>query len=102
MTTYPESDYLEYLFDPPFLWIDLRDESSSQSYRAYLKRNAIALVSNYRKDSLDPRSGDLLECDSPRIIISDSDLWNINHVGEQYNAAFLDRLADAVEETSEL
>jgi hypothetical protein len=47
LTTSPESDYLEFLFDSQFLWIDLRDESISQSYRAYLKRNANALVSNY-------------------------------------------------------
>jgi hypothetical protein len=92
----------EYIRDLPFLWIDVDDEPSPESDRAYLERNVIALVSNYRKDSLDPRSDDWLGCDSPCSEISDSGLWNINHVGEQYDTAFLDRLSDAVEETSEL
>ncbi len=92
----------EYIRGLPFLWIKVDDEPSPQSDRAYLERNAIALVSNYRKDSLDPRSDDWLGRDSPRSEISDSGLWNINHVGEQYDTAFLDRLSDAVEQTSEL
>jgi hypothetical protein len=92
----------EYMRDLPFLWIDVDDEPSPHSDRAYLERNAIALVSNYRKDSLDPRSDDWLGRNSPRSEISASGLWNINHVGEQYDRGFLDRLADAVEETSDL
>jgi len=92
----------EYIRDLPFLWIDVDDDPSPQSDRAYIERNAIALVSNYQKDSLDHRSADWLGRDSPRSEISDSGLWNINHVQEQYNTAFLDRLDDAVEETSGL
>ena len=92
----------EYIRDLPFLWIDVDDEPRPESDRAYIERNAIALVSNYRKDSLDPRGDDWLGRDSPRDEISDSGLRNINHVGEQYDMAFLDRLADAVEETSGL
>jgi hypothetical protein len=92
----------QYIRDLPFLWIDVDDEPGPESDRAYIERNALALVSNYRKDSLDPRSDDWLGRDSPRSEISDSGLWNINHVGEQYDPAFLDRLADAVEETSNL
>jgi len=92
----------EYIRDLPFLWVDVNDEPSPQSNRAYVERNAIALVSNYRKDSLDTRADDWLGRDSPRNEISDSGLWNINHVEEQYDTAFLDRLANAVEETSGL
>ncbi|RQG88840.1 hypothetical protein EA462_10590 [Natrarchaeobius halalkaliphilus] len=92
----------EYIRDLPFLWIHVDDEPSPQSDRSYIERNAIALVSNYRKDSLDPRSGGWLGRDSPRSEISDSGLWNINHVGEEYDTAFLDRLADAVADTSAL
>jgi len=92
----------EYIRDLPLLWVDVDDEPGPQSDRAYIERNAIALVSNYEKDSLDPRSGGWLGHDSPRSKISDSGLWNINHVEEQYDTAFLDRLADAVEETSAL
>jgi hypothetical protein len=39
---------------------------------------------------------------APRSEISDSGLWNINHVGEQYDTAFQDQLAAAVEETTGL
>lgn len=96
-----ERSVSEYIRDLPFLWVDVDDEPSPESDRAYIERNAIALVSNYRKDSLDPRD-DWLGRDSPRNEISDSGLWNINHIGERYDPAFLDRLADAVEETSDL
>lgn len=90
----------EYIRDLPFLWVDVDDEPSPQSDRAYLERNTIALVSNYRKDSLDPRSGDWLGRDSPRSEISDSGLWNINHVREEYDPMFLDRLGRSIEETT--
>ncbi len=92
----------EYIRDLPFLWVNVDDDPSPQSDRAYIERNAIALVSNYQKDSFDPRSDDWLGRDCPRSEISDSGLWNINHVGERYDVAFLDPLADAVEKTSGL
>lgn len=38
------SDYLRQL---PFLWVDVPDEPGPESDRAYLERNAIALLSNY-------------------------------------------------------
>ncbi|WP_312909940.1 hypothetical protein [Natronosalvus caseinilyticus] len=91
----------QYIRDLPFLWVDVEDEPSPESDRAYIERNAIALVSNYQKDSLDPRDDDWLGRVSPRHEISDSGLWNINHVGEEYDTAFLDRLSDAVEKTSD-
>ena len=92
----------EFIRDLPFLWVDVDDEPSPQSDRAYLERNAIALVSNYRKDSLDSRSDDWLGRNSPRSEIRDSGLWNINHVGEEDDPAFLDRLDAAVEKTKPL
>lgn len=92
----------EYIRELPFLWVDVDDEPSPQSDRAYIERNAIALVSNYQKHSFDPRSDGWLGHDSPRNEISDSGLWNINHVEEQYDTTFLDRLTDAVEKTSAL
>ena len=91
----------EYICELPFLWVEVDDEPTPQSDRAYIDRNATALVSNYQKDSLDHRSADWLGRQSPRDEISDSGLWNIKHVEEQYETAFLDRLAEAVEETIE-
>lgn len=92
----------EYIRDLPFLWVDVDDEPGPDSDRAYIERNAIALVSNYQKRSVDGRSDRWLGNDSPRNEISDSGLWNINHVGETYDRGFLDRLARAIEESEGL
>jgi hypothetical protein len=88
-----------YIRDLPLLWIDVNDEPGPDSDRAYVERNAIALVSNFETESLDSRREDWLGKDSPRTEIHDSGLWNINHVEEDYDPAFLDRVADAVDDT---
>ena len=90
------SDYLREL---PFLWVDVDDEPGPDSDRAYLERNAIALVSNYGKPPNDPRADEWLGTHCPSEKIKNSGLWNVNHVEESPNPAFLDRLAEAVEET---
>lgn len=56
------SDYLRQL---PFLWIDVPDEPGPGNDRVYLERNAIALLSNFGKASVDPRSNEWLGTDSP-------------------------------------
>lgn len=89
-----------YIRDLPFLWVKINDNPSPASDRAYIERNTIALASNYQKGSLDQRSEGWLGNDSPRREINESGLWNINHVGEQYDPAFLDRLKTAVETTT--
>jgi hypothetical protein len=90
----------DYIRDLPFLWIDVNDEPGPESDRAYVERNAIALVSNFQKKSLDPRREDGLGNHSPRKEIRGSGLWNINHVEEDYDPAFLDRIAEAVADTT--
>ena len=90
----------DYIRDLPFLWIRVDDEPGPESDRAYIERNVIALVSNYQNDSLDPRDDDWLGRKSPRREITESGLWNINHIGETYDSEFLDRVAEAVGETS--
>lgn len=93
------SDYLREL---PFLWVDVDDEPGPGSDRAYLERNAIALVSNYGKESIDPRSNGWLGNDSPSQKIRASGLWNVNHVGESYDPGFLDQFDSLIEETDPL
>nr|WP_202593946.1 hypothetical protein [Halorubrum halophilum] len=88
------SDYLREL---PFLWVDVDDEPGPESDRAYIERNAIALVSNYGKSSIDPRSSGWLGNDSPSQKIRESGLWNVTHVDESSDPTFLDRLTEAVE-----
>ena len=89
-----------YIRELPFLWVAVDDEPGRNSDRAYLERNAIALVSNYDKPSVDPRAEDWLGKNSPSEAIRNSELWNVNHVGESYDPAFLDRLEEAIEGTN--
>ncbi|CDK38640.1 hypothetical protein [Halorubrum sp. AJ67] len=90
----------EYIRDLPFLWVAVDDEPGPQSDRAYIERNAIALASNYRKETIDPQSDSWLGRNSPHEKITDSGLWNVYHVEEACDPAFLDRLAGAVSETT--
>ncbi|WP_436932448.1 hypothetical protein [Halosimplex halobium] len=92
----------EYIGDLPFLWLDVNDEPGPESDRAYIERNAIALVSNYRTDPLDRRAGDWLGMHSPAPAIRRAGLWNINHVDEPYDPAFLDLFEERVAETAPL
>lgn len=89
-----------YIRELPFLWVKVNDEPGPESDRAYLERNIIALVSNFEKESIDPCSADWLGRYSPREKISDSGLWNINHIEENYDPAFLDRLQKYIDETT--
>ena len=97
-----EQQVSEYIRDLPFLWIRVDDEAGPESDRAYVERNAIALVSNFRKDTYDRRGDDWLGRESLSHEIRESGLWNINHVEEDYDPAFLGRLADAVTKTDPL
>ncbi len=80
----------------PFLWLDIGDEPGPDSLRGLVERNSIALLSNSKKDPLDPPSERWLGnyCDRERV--RRSGLWNSNHVDEQYNPAFLDVLESLV------
>lgn len=90
----------DYIRDLPFLWVEVDDEPGPESDRAYIERNTIALVSNYRKDSIDSRGDSWLGTASRSKKIRQSGLWNVDHVSESYDSAFLDRLAAAIEVTT--
>jgi hypothetical protein len=90
----------DYLRDLPFLLVDVYDEPIAESALAYVERNAIDLLSNFEHEALDPRDDGWLGRYSRSPEIRGSGLWNVNHVDETYDPAFLDRLADAVRETS--
>lgn len=90
----------EYIGRLPFLWIEVDDDPGPGSDRAYIEQNAIALLSNYGKESMDPRSDEWLGKQSPSRKIRRSSLWNADHVDESYHELFLDRLEVAVQETT--
>lgn len=85
-----------------YLWVKIDDEPGPESDRAYIERNAIALVSNVGGESIDPRAEDWLGHYSPVTDIRDSGLWNINHVTEDYQPESLDTLARYINGTPEL
>jgi len=86
-----EQQVSDYLRDLPFLWVDVDDEPGPDSTRAYLERNAIALLSNYERESIDSRK-DWLGQYSRSEKIRRSGLWNVDHVDENYDPDFLDTL----------
>lgn len=89
-----------YLRDQPFLWVALDDEPGPDSDRAFVERNAIALLSNVANRPLDPRADDWLGRHSRSRQIRQSGLWNVDHVDEDHDPRFLDRLAQAVADTT--
>ena len=81
----------------PFLWLAVEDEPGPDSRRGYIERNAIALLSNYGKEPVDPPSPGWLGHYSDRERVRLSNLWNSNHVDEPYDAGFLDTFECLVE-----
>lgn len=75
-----------------FLWLAIDDESGPASLRGYIEKNAIALLSNYKKHPLDPPSPRWLgnHCDRERV--RGAGLWNSDYVDKPYDPAFLDQL----------
>jgi hypothetical protein len=73
----------------PFLWIAIDDEPGAKSLRGYIERNAIALLSNFEKEPLDPPSAGWLGHSCNRELVRKSGLWNQRHVDETYDRAFL-------------
>ncbi|AKU08290.1 hypothetical protein [Haloferax gibbonsii] len=89
----------DYIGDLPFLWLNVDDEPSAESQRAYIERNMIALLSNYQREAVDPRSDDWLGHYSRSQKIRESGLWNVNHVDEDYDSEFLDSLEECIGQT---
>ena len=85
----------------PFLWLAVEDEPGPASMRGYIERNAIALLSNYDKSSLNPPSFGWLGSWCNRTKVQKSGLWNNNHVDEPYCPKFLENLEYFVNEMRE-
>jgi hypothetical protein len=88
----------EYIGAMTVLWVDVPDEPGANSERAFIERNAIALLSN-QLAPMKPASAGWLGHYSPRNEIRQSHLWNLKHVDQTYDPRFLDDLEVAVERT---
>ena len=86
----------------PIPFVNLDDEPGPDSDRAFLERNAIALLSNVGGRAIDPRRASWLGQYSQSAAIRDAGLWNVNHVEESFDPEFLDRLENAIAETGPL
>jgi hypothetical protein len=80
----------------PFLWLDIPDDADPTSLRGHIERNAIALLSNYQKPTIDPPSPDWLGHHCNRERVRDSGTWNQNHVNENYEPDFLNDLEQLI------
>lgn len=79
------------------LWLRISDEPGPQSMRAFIERNAIALLSNEMHPH-DPPSDAWLGRYSLRPEIRQSGLWNVNHVAEAVSANFLFELETLIDQ----
>jgi hypothetical protein len=75
----------------PFVWIAVDERPGTKIGRAYIERNAIALLSNYHKEVIYPASDNWLGKHSGHEKIIQSGLWNINHVNQDYDSDFMDK-----------
>lgn len=93
-----EEKVSKYLSEMLLLWIDVEDSPSPSSDRAYIEKNAIALLSNFQHP-FDPPGARWLGNYSTSDSIRCSGLWNIQHTMEKYDAKFLDILSTYVDIT---
>lgn len=90
----------------PFLWVRIDDAPGPQSLRGNIERNAIGLLSNYphvggskeKGRYIDGPSSNWLGRYAENLAVTQSGLWNVNHVDEGYDPAFLDRFGRLIRE----
>jgi hypothetical protein len=88
----------EYIGAMTVMWVDIPDAAGANSMRAYIERNAIALLSNLL-EPIEPASAGWLGHHSCTEEIRRSHLWNVQHVDKEYDPGFLAHLQVAVRQT---
>ena len=89
----------EYIGRMPFLWVAVPDMPGAGSDRSTIERGAISLLSNWDRPPLDPPSETWLGRLSDRDRVSGSGLWNVQHVAEDHDPAFLQLLEERIHAT---
>jgi len=79
-----------YIGSMPFLWLAVDDPPTPTSDRGVIEAGSIALLSNHDRSPLDAPSPDWLGYHADRELIRRSGLWNVDHVKDSSNPAFLD------------
>ena len=88
----------DYIGELGVVVLDVDDLPSSTSMRAYIEKNAIALLSSLNS-SFNFAAIDWLGNQNPRSEIRDSSLWNINYINSEYDPIFIDVFSHFVDET---
>lgn len=76
-----------------FLCLPVANKADGSSDRSLIERNAIALLSNFSKDPIDPLSPTWLGRDCPHGHIRQAELWNHDYVTAEYTPSFLEDFA---------
>jgi hypothetical protein len=78
----------------PFLWLNIDDPPGPKSDRRIIEAGAIALLSNFERTPIDAPSTTWLGLHAASPAIRKSGLWNVNHVADDANGAFLSVLEE--------
>jgi hypothetical protein len=95
-----EKEVSDYILNMPFVVLKVEGDSSKDNLRAYIERNSIKLLSNYRKNPVDPPSKNWigLKCGNDKVI--NSGLWNRKEIDDKNDVDkdFLDKLEGLINE----
>lgn len=90
------SDYIRAM---SFLCLPVDDPPSKVSDRKRIETNAIALLSNFGREPIDPPSPDWLGRSATHPAIQASGLWNVKHADEEYDPSFLHLMEQYIKAT---
>lgn len=88
-----------YIGQMPLLWLSIPDPPGPDSDRGRIEAGAVALLSGLGTQPIDPPSSSWLGKWSDRQTIRHSGLWNVNHIGEDYDPGFLDAMTTYVKDS---
>lgn len=92
-----EQEVSEHIAQMSILCISVGDESGPDSDRAFIERNAIALLAS--EETVDTSSNTWLGNYSPKVAIRKTGLWNLDHISRSYDPVFLDVLEHYIDVT---
>jgi hypothetical protein len=88
-----------YIGAMPVLWVGIPGDAGTTNDRKLVEASTIALLSNRGRQPIDPPSPGWLGNLSPHPAIRGSGLWNVQHVDEHHDPAFLNVLEGYVGST---
>jgi hypothetical protein len=94
---YMEQEVSQYIGGLPFACVSIPNDAGPNSLRGTIERNCISLLSNSMNESVDSLDDKWLRRNSSREKVTQSELWNQNHINEQADPMFLEKLAQLIE-----